>query len=98
MKRKLSLTALELASLDLLITAAQQRGLSGKDPVARTVDTADIHALHAEAHAKGIEISTHDKAIFKQIRDLASRLETAPKLDDLIAARAIVVRQMKKQR
>jgi hypothetical protein len=97
MKRKLRLTALELANLDLLITAAQQKGLSGADLVAKTVDTADVHALHAEAHAKGLEISPHDKGIFRQIRDLASKLEMTATLDDLIAARAIVVRRIQKR-
>lgn len=97
MKQELKLTALELASLDLLITAAQQRGLSGTDLVAKTVDTADVHALHAEAHAKGIDLSVHDRRIFQQIRDLASQLETAPTLDELFAARAAVVQEIQKR-
>jgi len=97
MKKDLRLTVLELASLDLLITAAQQRGLSRADLVAKTVDTADIHAAHAEAHAKGIDLSIHDQRIIQQIRDLASQLESAPTLDELLEARAAVVQQIQKR-
>jgi hypothetical protein len=97
LKHELRLTALELASLDLLITAAQQRGLSVSDRVAKTVDQADVHAAHAEAHAKGIELSAHDRRIFQQIRELASQLETAPTLGELLDARAAVVRQIQQR-
>ena len=94
MKEQLRLSAVELASLDLMITAAQQRGLSVADKVAKTVDQADVHAAHAEAHAKGIDLSAHDRRIVEQIRELASQLEAAPTLGELIEARAAVVRQI----
>ncbi|MET0842936.1 MAG: hypothetical protein ABWY23_03755 [Mycetocola sp.] len=92
-----SLTPKELASLDLMITAAQQRGV-GLDSIASDDDEAEAHADRAEAMWEarhgGIEFSDRDREVLAQIRDLAGSLETRVTLGQLIELRAEAVRNL----
>lgn len=92
-----SLTPRELASLDLMITAAQQRGVA-LDGIASDDDEAEAHADKAEAMWEarhgGIEFSDHDREVLAQIRDLARSLETQVTLGQLIELRAEAVRNL----
>ncbi len=92
-----SLTPRELASLDLMITAAQQRGV-GLNDIASDDDEAEAHADRVEAMWEarhgGIEFSEHDREVLRQIRDLASTLESQVTLGQLIELRAEAVRDL----
>ena len=92
-----SLTPMELASLDLMITAAQQRGVA-MGGIASDDDEAEAQADRVEgmweARHGGIEFSHHDREVLAQIRDLASSLETRVTLGQLIELRAEAVRNL----
>jgi hypothetical protein len=90
-----SLSARELASLDLMITAAQQRGLSWDD-IASDDDEAEAQAERVEAMWEarhgGIEFSDHDRVVLEQIRSLARSLESKVTLAQLLDLRAEAAR------
>jgi hypothetical protein len=92
-----SLTPRELASLDLMITAAQQRGVA-MDDIASDDDEAEAQADRVEgmweARHGGLEFSDHDREVLSQIRELASSLETRATLGQLIELRAEAVRNL----
>lgn len=91
------LSPAQLASLDLLITIAQQRGRGLDDlVVSMEEETEGVGAAHEamwEARHGGFEISEHDRQILGQIRELAAGLEMAPTLGQLIELRAQAVRR-----
>jgi len=92
-----SLTPRELASLDLMITTAQQRGIA-MDDIASDDDEAEAHADRVEgmweAGHGGIEFSHHDREVLSQIPDLARSLETRVMLGQLVELRAEAVRNL----
>jgi hypothetical protein len=90
MAKETRLTIRELASLDAVITAAQARGLTLADRVTKMTDYTE--ALIDVHH--GIEISRPDREILGRMRELASQLEMAPTLSQLIEARGEAVRQL----
>jgi hypothetical protein len=91
MKQDSSLTITELMSLDMLITVAQKRGRSLDDRLSSTEEQAEamaeVHEAMWEARHGGLELSDHDREIFTKIRELASNLEIAPTLGELIELR-----------
>ena len=92
-----SLTPKELASLDLMITAAQQRGVAMQD-IASDDDEAEAHADRVEAMWEArhgsLEFSDRDREVLAQIRDLSSSLESQVTLGQLIELRAEAVRNL----
>lgn len=91
MKKETSLTFSESLSLDALIALAQERGLSISDRVTNTQEEAEaqaeVHEAMWEARHGGLELSDHDRTIISRIRELASQLEIAPTLGQLIELR-----------
>jgi hypothetical protein len=96
MKKDSSLTITELMSLDMLITVAQKRGRSLDDRLSSTEEQAEgmaeVHEAMWEARHGGLELSDHDREIFAKIRELASNLEIAPTLGELIELRGQALR------
>ena len=90
------LAAAELASLDLLITVAQLRGRGLDDRVTKNEEQAQAQMDHAvamyDARHGGLEFSQRDREILRQIGELASELEVAPTLGQLIEMRGEAVR------
>lgn len=88
--RRGSLTPLQLASLDLMITAAQSRSLSLEDVVSDD-DQAQAQAQRVagmwEARHGGLEFSHHDREVLSRIRELASTLESQVTLGQLVEMR-----------
>jgi hypothetical protein len=86
----------QLLSLDSLIAHAQQRGLSFDDRLDNTEEQAhaqaELHEAMWEARHGGIVITERDREILSQIRELASQLELAPTLGQLIEMRAEALR------
>ena len=97
MKDEMKLSFSELLSLDALIAVAQERGLKLTDRVKNDQDQAEaageLHAAMWEARHGGLELSGHDREILAKIRDLASQLEIAPTLGQLIELRGEAIRQ-----
>lgn len=91
MKKEAGLSYSELINLDSLIAVAQERGLSLGDAVKSTEEQAEamaeIHEAMWEARHGGLQISARDREIISKIRDLASQLELAPTLGQLIQLR-----------
>ena len=81
----------ELASLDLLITVAQQRGRQLDEVVKRTEEHADamvdVHEAMWEARHGGLVITEHDREILGRMRELASELELTPTLSQRVEMR-----------
>jgi len=96
MRDDVTLSPVELASLDLLITVAQSRGLSLEDRVTNTQEQAEAQAEHAEAmwearHGSLDYVET-DRETLRRVRELSVGLETAPTLGQLLELRAQAVR------
>ncbi len=96
MEQNSKLTPLEILNLDVLIKAAQERGLSFDDEVLHDLDQAEAHAELAEAmwearHGAFV-FNEDDQVIIQQIKDLASQLEVSPTLRQLIEMRDEAVR------
>ncbi|MDQ3706525.1 MAG: hypothetical protein M3437_15170 [Chloroflexota bacterium] len=89
-KKNTGLSHAELLSLDVLITVAQQRGRSLEDRLQRTEEVTESLA---EMTISGPRLSESDLKIIRQIRELASRLEIAPTLDELVKLRGESLRQ-----
>jgi hypothetical protein len=91
MKDRVGLTVAELASLDLLITVAQQRGKDLDDQIDNTQEQAeaqaDAHEAMWEARHGGLELSDRDRETLGRIRELAATLEIAPTLRQLVELR-----------
>jgi hypothetical protein len=89
--KKSRLTHLELAALDLTITAMQAAGNTVSD-VAKDDNPREQWAeAWADAHRPFIELSERDLEIIKQIKVLASQLSSRTSLPELINARGKVV-------
>jgi hypothetical protein len=90
-----TLTASQLASLDALITRAQENGRSLTDTLSTTeqVDMAEIHQAMWNHRHGGIEINDEDIEILGKIRDLAAKLKIAPTLQQLVEMRGEAVRK-----
>lgn len=94
MKEKLVLTPAELATLDALITVAQQVGI-GID----TDDDDDCETHATEGAAETIE-ARHDGVVFRyleqevlpRLRELSTAMESAPTLRKLIELRGEATR------
>ena len=91
MKQNAGLSHVELLSLDLLIAVAQERGRSFDDAVDNTEEQAQAQADRVqaqwEARHGGITFSDRDREVISKIRELASTLESAPTLGELIELR-----------
>jgi hypothetical protein len=91
------LTPVELASLDLMITAAQVKGvrlddvLSDDDEEQAQAQADRVMAMWDARHG-GIEFSDHDREVLTQIRELAATLETKVTLGQLVELRAEAMR------
>lgn len=96
MKSRATLTFGELASLDLMITAAQQRGVGLHEVADDDEDLAEAHMAMVEARWEarhgGSPFSNHDREVLGKIRELAATLETHQTLGELIELRAEAVR------
>ena len=96
-KKSTRLTAAELASLDALITLAQQKGRKLTDRLDHTEEQAEAQAeLHEamwEARHGGFEFGQRDREILRKIRSLASELEVAPTLKQLVELRGAALRE-----
>ena len=89
MNQDTGLTLAELLSLDSLMAVAQQRGLSLDDRLDNTQELAEaMAAIHG-----GLELSAGDRETIVKIRELASNLEIAPTLGELIELRGEALRQ-----
>jgi hypothetical protein len=102
MKGESRLTVAELLSLDAIIAAAQQRGLSFADRLDNTQEQAEAQAERVEAMWEarhgGLTFSARDREILSRIRDLTRELEFSPTLGQLIELRAELVRELSRQR
>lgn len=96
MKDRVGLTAAELACLDVLVTVAQQRGKGLDDRADNTLEQAEAHAAAAEAmwdaRHGGFQISDRDRETLGRMRELASSLELAPTLRQLVELRGEALR------
>jgi hypothetical protein len=86
-----SLTASQLARIDLMITLAQEKGFE-VDQVFKT--HTDETAGLMDAHHPLFDLSEHDREIITQIRELASQLEQSTSLSDLLALRGQAVKSL----
>jgi hypothetical protein len=87
-----SLTASQLAHVDLIITRAQENGRFAQDLVRYTEDTEGV----ADAHHPFFDFSEHDLSLIAQIQSLAQRLEAKVRLGKLIELRGEAVRNLKR--
>ncbi|NDZ92767.1 hypothetical protein G3I13_20210 [Streptomyces sp. SID6673] len=91
-KQTSELTAIELAAIDLSITALQKAGHTLGGP---TESSSNPHEMMAEAvadaHHPFVELTERDREIIAQIKDLAGQLSSRTSLADLVEARARVV-------
>ena len=92
MKDARSLTAGQLAALDLMITRAQEKGVGMTDKVYYVAES-DTVGL-ADRFGGLFDFSEHDQPIIAEIRRLARQLEHSVSLGDLINARAEMVRSL----
>jgi hypothetical protein len=91
-EQKGRLGALELAAIDLTITAMEAAG--------HTIDSAagsgNPHEIMCEAvvdaHHPFVELTDRDREILAQIKDLAGQLSVRTSLPELLAARSQIVR------
>lgn len=92
-----ALSPLQLASLDLMITSAQSRGLSFDDVLEDDNEQAEAQAERVEAMWEarhgGLEISDHDREVLARIRELASTLESGVTLGQLVEMRGQALRR-----
>ncbi len=94
MKDARSLTASQLAALDLMITRAEEKGLKLTDDVYYVAES-DTVGL-ADVHGGLFALSEHDRRIITQMHELARQLEHSVSLGDLMNARAEAVRSLSK--
>jgi hypothetical protein len=82
---------LELAAIDLTITALQQAGHT----IEEVSGSGNPHEIMAEAvadaHHPFVELNDRDREIIAQIKDLAGQLSVRTSLPELLAARARLV-------
>jgi hypothetical protein len=90
-QKESGLTHLELAAIDLTITALQAAGHTIHD-VARDDNPREQWAQAvADAHAGFIEVTERDREIIAQIKTLASQLSARTSLTELLEARGKLV-------
>ena len=88
-----SLSHVELAAIDLTITALQAHGHT-IDDVARNDNPREMMAEGwADAHHPLIELNERDLAIIAQIKELAGQLSSRTSLRDLTVARGKLVQR-----
>ncbi len=90
------LTHAELASLDALITVAQSKGRTFDDRLEDDECVAEAQMAMVETRMEGrggIEFSEHNRQILGQIRELASQLQGAPTLGQLMEMRSQAVQE-----
>jgi len=89
--RKSRLEHVELAAIDLTITALEAAGHTIHD----AESSGNPHEIMAEAqmaaHKPYTDLSDHDREIIDQIKDLASQLSIRTSLPELLEARARIV-------
>ena len=89
--RSARLSHLELAAVDLSITALQAAGHT----IGETETSSNPHEMMAEAvlaaHQPFIELGERDREIIEQIKDLAGQLSVQTSLADLVKARGEVI-------
>ena len=82
---------LELAAIDLTITALQRAGHT-IDEVSASGNPHEIMAeAVADAHHPFVELNDRDREIIAEIKDLASQLSIRTSLPELLAARGKLV-------
>lgn len=88
-----SLTPVELAAIDLTITALQAHGHT-IDDIAKNDNPREMMAeAWADAHHPLIELNERDLAIIAQIKELAGQLGSRTSLRDLTVARGKIVQR-----
>lgn len=96
MKDEIRLSFAEFLTLDAMIAVAQERGLSFTDRLDNTQEQAEAQADRVEGMWEtrhgGLVFSDHDREIFAQMNELASQLEFAPTLGELVELRAEALR------
>lgn len=89
--KKSGLTHLELAALDLTITAMQAAGKTINDTVSNDNPREQWAEAWADAHRPFVELTENDQKIIKQMKVLAGQLSSRTSLPELINARGKVV-------
>jgi hypothetical protein len=87
------LTPLELASLDLTITAMQASGAVLGDQSRDDNPREQMAEALAELHMHGFPLSEHDRERVAEIRRLASQLESRTTLENLIQVRGSALQE-----
>lgn len=95
-KKSKSLTLGQLVMIDALITRAQASGHGLSDRAKTSITDAQADAV-ADAHHPLFDFSEHDRRIFVQIKELASRLEHSVSLGELIELRAQAVQSLNRR-
>jgi hypothetical protein len=86
------LTHLELASIDLTITALERAGHLITDVSKDDNPRQQMAEAWADAHHPTVELTERDRGIIRQIKQLASSLESRTSLPGLLEARGKIVR------
>jgi len=86
------LTALELAAIDLTITALQAAGHSVNDVTKDDNPREQWAQAWADAHHPFTELTERDREIIVQIKELSGQLSSRITLPGLLEARAKIVR------
>jgi hypothetical protein len=90
---KARLAAVELAAIDLTITALQAAGHKIGDRSKDDNPRQQQAEGWADAHHPFVELSDRDREILAQIKSLAGQLSSRTTLTDLLEARAKIVQQ-----
>ena len=89
--RKSRLEHVELAAIDLTITALEAAGHTIHDAESSGNPHEIMAEAWADAHHPMVELNEHDREIINQIKDLASQLSIRTSLPELLEARAKIV-------
>lgn len=88
----------QIASLDAVITAAQQKGRGFDDRLVKHEEQgeqmAEVHMAMWEARHGGLEMSDHDRIVLSKVKDLMSTLEMEPTLGQLLTMRGQAVHEL----
>jgi hypothetical protein len=90
-RRKGQLGHLELAAIDLTITALEGAGHTIHDTARDDNPREQMAEAWADAHHPLIDLDEHDREIITQIKDLAGQLSSRTSLPELLEARGKIV-------
>lgn len=89
---KSRLTHVDLAAIDLTITAMQAGGATVGDASRDDNPREQMATALADAHHPLVELTDQDIEIMRKIRDLAGQLSTRTSLRDLLDLRAQIIK------